>query len=263
MRDPHAGKYEELTSSRQRGGGGWQPQPLLYPLEHGVRLVQLPIIFPNIGGPAVSRSCLPSAEFRDCVQNPELTPPSPVLSSRHRRLPVTLRQPSVGAWPNYYLALQELLCRHPDADAVMIVQDDACCYDRENLREYLDQWLWPSDPPGLVSLYCSSAYTSEQTGWQPMAGAWIWGALAFVFPRERAIQFVTDREVIAHRWTAGGLRLIDEVIGKWAQREGVPIHFPTPSLVQHLGTTSTIWPGLPSAGYRRADWFAGNAEREP
>ena len=30
--DPHAGKYGELTPLRQRGGGGWHPQPLLYPL---------------------------------------------------------------------------------------------------------------------------------------------------------------------------------------------------------------------------------------
>ena len=32
VRDPHAGKYEETTSLRQRGGSGWQPQPPLYPL---------------------------------------------------------------------------------------------------------------------------------------------------------------------------------------------------------------------------------------
>jgi hypothetical protein len=187
---------------------------------------------------------------------------APALPAHHGHLPVTLRQPAVGAWPNFYLALQELLCRHPDADALMIVQDDACFYDRENLREYLEQLLWPSDPPGLVSLYCSSAYTNEHRGWHAMSEEWVWGALAFVFPRERAMQFVTDPGVIGHRWKTGGLKLIDEVIGKWALREHVPIHFPTPSLVQHLGVTSTIWPGVASAGYRRADWFAGSGERE-
>ncbi len=32
----HAGKYEELTSLRQRGGGGWQSgQPPPYPLSEG------------------------------------------------------------------------------------------------------------------------------------------------------------------------------------------------------------------------------------
>ena len=185
---------------------------------------------------------------------------APVLASRHRQLPVTLRQPSVGAWPNYYLALQELLCRHPDAEAFMMVQDDACFYDRENLRDYLERVLWPCDPPGLISLYCSSAYTNELSGWHQIDNEWVWGALAFVFPRKRLRQFLTDTQVIAHRWKSNGLRLIDEVIGKWALREEVPIHFPTPSLVQHLGITSTIWPGVPSTGFRRADWFAGSNE---
>lgn len=185
----------------------------------------------------------------------------PALADRHRHLPVTLHQPSVGAWPNYYLALQELLCRYPNADALMIVQDDACFYDRECLRTYLDRMLWPTDPPGLLSLYCSSAYTNEHAGWYEITEEWVWGALAFVFPRERACQFVTDPGVIAHRWRTGGLRLIDEAIGKWALRENIPIHYPTPSLVQHLGVTSTLWPGGASAGFRRADWFAGNPER--
>jgi hypothetical protein len=182
------------------------------------------------------------------------------LSLRHAHLPVSLRQPSVGAWPNYYLALSELLCRHPDADALMVVQDDACFYDRESLREYLERTLWPTDPPGLVSLYCSSAYTHEESGWHQMEGEWVWGALAFIFPREKAIQFVTDEQAIAHRYSTGGLKLIDEVIGKWAVRTGTPIHYPTPSMVQHLGVTSTLWPGVPSAGYRRADRFAGSLE---
>ena len=180
------------------------------------------------------------------------------VSERFALLPVTLRRPSIGAWPNYYLALLELLSRHPDADVVMIVQDDACFYDRENLRAYLEQSLWPSEPPGIVSLYCSSAYTRAEPGWHAMEDVWNWGALAFVFPRARALQFVTDPEVVRHRWTTGGLKLVDEVVGKWALRAGVPIHYPTPSLVQHLGTTSTLWPGVPSAGFRRADAFAGD-----
>ncbi len=182
------------------------------------------------------------------------------LASRHRQLPVTLRRPAVGAWPNYYLALQELVCRHPDADAFMIVQDDVRFYDQECLREYLDSVLWPSDPPGVVSLYCSSAYTNEHPGWHAISEEWVWGALAFVFPLERAREFLADPGVIAHRWRSSGLKLIDEAIGKWALRQNVPIHFPTPSLVQHMGVTSTIWPGGTSDGFRRADWFAGDGE---
>lgn len=39
------------------------------------------------------------------------------IPARYSHLPVTLREPRVGAWPNYYLALAELLMREPDADA--------------------------------------------------------------------------------------------------------------------------------------------------
>ena len=95
----------------------------------------------------------------------------------------------------------------------MMVQDDACFYDRENLRDYLERVLWPCDPPGLISLYCSSAYTNELSGWHQIDNEWVWGALAFVFPRKRLRQFLTDTQVIAHRWKSNGLRLIDE--GDW------------------------------------------------
>ena len=33
---------------------------------------------------------------------------------------------------------------------------------------------------------------------------------------------------------------VDDVIGMWAERSDVPIWYPTPSLVQHIGETSTI-----------------------
>jgi hypothetical protein len=64
--------------------------------------------------------------------------------------------------------------------------------------------------------------------------------------------------VIEHRRTDRGLRFIDDVIGEWAERNLVPIWYPTPSLVQHIGETSTVWPGVPAAGFRRADFFAGD-----
>ena len=171
---------------------------------------------------------------------------------------VSLRAPGIGAWPNYYLTLLELVLSEPDADAIMVVQDDAKFYDRENVREYLDSIVWPSEPPGIVSLYCSAAYTRPTPGWAAFDTCWEWGALAFVFPAELARRFVCDPEVIQHRWTDRGLRFIDDVIGEWAQRNAIPIWYPSPSLVQHFGETSTVWPGVPAAGYRRADSFAGD-----
>lgn len=172
-------------------------------------------------------------------------------------LPVTLRDPAVGAWPNYYLALMELLQREPDADALMVVQDDAVFYDRVYLKDCLDQVLWLADPPGLVSLYCSSAYTMTQSGWHRCAERWNWGALAIVFPRALAVRFLTDEQALEHRWQPYGDRYIDDVIGDFCIRHDIPIHYPCPSLVQHIGESSTLWPGVTATGYRRASQFAG------
>jgi hypothetical protein len=184
------------------------------------------------------------------------------VPERFSNLPITFRETKVGAWPNYYLALMELLMRDPEADAFMLVQDDAIFYDRQDLRAYLERILWPADPMGLVSLYCPKPYTRPKAGWHKRKGRWRWGALAFVFPRKLAKRFVCDPIVLEHRWSGPkqGLVIIDYVIGAWASRHKVTIHYPCPSLVQHIGNTSTLWPHERAADIRRADWFAGDAE---
>jgi len=184
------------------------------------------------------------------------------IPERFADLPLTFRESKIGAWPNYYLALMELLMRDPEADAFMLVQDDAIFYDRQDLRAHLEQVLWPADPVGLVSLYCSKAYTQRKPGWHKKKGRWAWGALAFIFPRELAKRFVCDPIVLDHRWSGpkSGLVIIDFVIGAWASRHNVAIYYPCPSLVQHIGDTSTLWPHERAANIRRADRFAGEME---
>jgi hypothetical protein len=179
-------------------------------------------------------------------------------------LPRTDRSPRVGAWPNYYLALAEMLMREPEADAYMLVQDDTL-FAGFDVRDYLERILWPGRRPGVVSLFCSQAYTQDTPGWTPFRGAWIWCALAFVFPRETAQRFLSDPDVVLHRWsqTRNGLADIDYRVGQWAAARDVPIQYPTPSLVQHIGEVSALWTGARLLGERRAGWFAGRAGREP
>jgi hypothetical protein len=184
------------------------------------------------------------------------------VAGRFADLPVSLREDKLGAWPNYYLALAELLMREPEADAFLLVQDDVVLYDRHDLRAYLEQVLWPADPVGAVSLFCSSAYTRPQPGWHRLATPWVWGAQAFIFSRESAKRFIADPLVLEHRWSHHyrGLANIDIVIGQWAFRHGLPVYYPTPSLAQHVGDTSTLWPDARIDGYRRADQFAGDLD---
>jgi hypothetical protein len=182
------------------------------------------------------------------------------IAERFAGLPVSLREGKLGAWPNYYLTLAELLMREPEADAFLLVQDDVVLYDRQNLREYLEEALWPADPVGAVSLFCSSAYTRAVPGWYAAEGAWVWGAQAFVYPRESAKRFIADPLVLEHRWSHRhrGLANIDIVIGQWAARHGLPVCHPSPSLAQHVGDTSTLWTEARIDGHRQADQFAGD-----
>lgn len=183
------------------------------------------------------------------------------VPERFGHLPGTLRNPAVGAWPNHYLALFELTLRQPDADAYIILQDDAVIYDGENVREYLEQALWPRGAAGVASLYCAEPDTASSFGWHRQRKAWVWGALAFVFSRAAAQKYLRDWRVCQHRWgprgswAHGGLTLVDVVIGLWARRRRIPVWFPTPSLVQHIGETSTLYPSNVADGSRAASVF--------
>jgi hypothetical protein len=185
------------------------------------------------------------------------------IPERFAGLPGVLREPHVGCWPNYYLALAELLMRHPEADAYLLAEDDALFYDGEVLREHLEEMLWPDRRPCLVSLYCPSLNSARSFGWHSLRPGWSLGALAFIFPRCLAQGFLLDQGVCDHRWgrwqeSDGGLAHSDIVIGLWAQRQRVRIWYPTPSLVQHIGVTSTLALYLQATGERRADCWIGD-----
>jgi hypothetical protein len=160
-------------------------------------------------------------------------------------LPTTIREELVGAWPNYYLSLIELLMREPLADAYMLVQDDAVFYCEENIREYLEQILWPGNAPGIVSLYCATPDARDERGWFSYDGVWKYGAVAFIFPREIAQRLVIAPTVFGHRWSAAGDSCvgIPDVLATWADASGIPFYYCSPSLVQHVGQTSSIWLG--------------------
>lgn len=186
------------------------------------------------------------------------------LPARFSSLAQSIRQPRLGAWPNYYLSLAELTLRQPDADAYMILQDDALLVQHPGLRQYLEGVLWPGDRPGIVSLYCAREYTQANPGWYALPMQWFWGALAFIFPAELARRFLADPEVIEHRRRKqDGLVAIDVLVGRFAHRHNIPVSFPTPSLVQHIGQVSTLWQTARATGTRRAGRFAGDPELPP
>jgi hypothetical protein len=184
------------------------------------------------------------------------------VPERFLDLPGTFRDEQLGAWPNYYLALVELLMRHPHADAYMILQDDVLLFDRENLRAYLEEVLWPASSTVLVSLYCSLADSRPESGWYRRRRGWVAGAHAFLFPPQLAKAFVTDQSVFAHRWASDPEwgRCVGDLIDNWTRDRRLDVWFTTPSLAQHIGDTSTLWPNARAVGGRRADRYAGDMD---
>jgi hypothetical protein len=185
-----------------------------------------------------------------------------VLPPAAHGLPVTRRDPRIGAWPSYYLALAELIMRAPHADAYLLVQDDVLFYRHTGLRRYVESILWPGKRPGLVSLFCSRAYTQPVAGWHVLTEPLVWGGQAIIFPHDAALAFLGDAQVLLHRLAPepDGLANIDGLIGQWACRTRTSVSVPTPSLAQHIGQVSALWPEARAFGNRRADQFAGDRD---
>lgn len=175
-------------------------------------------------------------------------------------LPRSQQIPALGVRQSYYRALVKLLEAYPDADTLLLVQDDAWWPPHLPVREYLESCLWPGSQPGLVSAWCSSDDTQPSAGWFATQRPWRFGAVAFIYPREFAERFIHDPLIqqacaVPPGTRSGGLSML---IGDWAARSQIPIVFPTPSLVQHLGDVSTIYESSRAVGVRYASRFLGD-----
>lgn len=188
-------------------------------------------------------------------------PESPIPDEM-KHLPITQRTDKAGCWQNFYLGLQELFTREPDADAYMLAQDDVIFYPgdaSENLRQYLERSLWPADDGAAVSIYCGALY-HRKPGWHQLDGEWLWGACAFIWPRESLKSFLGTT---AQQWSAlKRERMVDVCMGRWHTQQGKKTWYCSPSLTQHIGDTSTIWgPDNKAVGRRAARLFMGNLIR--
>lgn len=178
------------------------------------------------------------------------------------------RRQTLGAFGNWWLGLSELFQSDPTADSYAMLQDDveAAGVDirGESMRAYLDRALWP-EGCDVVSLFCSEEYSQALPGWYPQRLPWVYGALGFVWRASAALDFL--------KWSAGWAveskkygfsypnnHNTDVCVGRWAVETRRHVWFPFPSLLQHTGDHSTIWPPGhgDNVGRRRAGQFAGD-----
>lgn len=180
-------------------------------------------------------------------------PESPIPDDL-RNLPITQREKTLRAWPNFYYGLIELMDRYPAADAYLMAQDDVEFWTGEDgltLREFLERSLWPSDDVGAVSIYCSAAYHKGTAGWYALDRSWVWGAQCFIFPRASLAHFLSTT---ARQWTeAGETHKVDVAVGKWASAHKRPMWYCSPSLCKHIGKTTTVWDKPQALAGRRSE----------
>lgn len=179
------------------------------------------------------------------------------VDTDYNHLSHTSRPTSIGAWPAWCEALRELLSADPSADVIAVFQDDSLLPGLTVLKDYINSVLWPGDGQCIISLYTSTDDMVAENIWRPLPGVWKYGAVALVFPPDIARQLLASAdsgELDFVQGTAG----IDSRIGVWADRMGISIWHPSPSLIQHIGQVSSVWKQSRAVGLRRANRFLGS-----
>ena len=158
---------------------------------------------------------------------------------------ITFRNPKIGAYGNWILALAELYIRDPLADRFAVFQDDliAC----KGLKEYLSKCPYP--PKGYWNLY---TFPSNQKLAPPVDG---WyesnqfgrGAVGLVFNREAVTIILGDQTTIAKpqdqnlvNGVPRGTKSIDGAVVTAMHNHGFKEFVHNPSLLQHTGELSAI-----------------------
>lgn len=150
------------------------------------------------------------------------------------RYAVTRRSPAVGAFGNWWLALQELVQRNPEAKWYAIFQDDVilCRHAREQAERMAQG--------GVLSLYQSAHHKSDRTQAFNRGSEFV-GALALVIPQPIAHKMASSGFGIEHRKRKDrGTDYIDGGVGQWCRTNDVRLLVHGPSLAQHIGSTSTL-----------------------
>lgn len=179
---------------------------------------------------------------------------------------VVRRMKPFGDWTNWATGLFELLLREPNADYFLMSEDDVL-YNRDS-KKYLEASFSCLGNFGSLSLYTPSKYQkSKFRGWHnECRGVETWSTQTVIMSKESVIKFFSFEDTLRHRfqdifhapevkWGVSGdpkNSVKDAVIGNWAKKNNLPVYFHTPSLAQHIGTTSTI-----DASFHQSEDFVG------
>lgn len=164
--------------------------------------------------------------------------------------PVAVRTTRRGIWRNYVDTLRQLLAAHPDAQAIMVLQDDVVLC--QGVREFLEHDLWPGLSPGMVSIYSPEEREAGGLPGVDRRTSGVIGLCAAIYPRHVAERLAQSQ--FAHDWRgvhAQGAhepdplkkKAIDTGVCETLKAWGLPVYHYRPSLAQHIADVSSIGHG--------------------
>ena len=141
-----------------------------------------------------------------------------------------------GSWPNLRRALQGRFEARPDAEAIVVFQDDVRV--ARGLRGWLNDALWPApvETIGVVSLYTATP-NHLRPGWFTLDDLPVYrpyGALAFCFPRHAVELLLQKPANLAFKCGS------DTSVATFCRNNKLSYWLHSPSLVEHVGEVSSI-----------------------
>tara|TARA_R110002020_G_scaffold376130_3_gene587321 strand:+ start:39500 stop:41194 length:1695 start_codon:yes stop_codon:yes gene_type:complete len=152
---------------------------------------------------------------------------------------ITTHSPAIRTVGNWVAALWELYIKNPDADRYAIFQDD--CVVSLSLRKYLEACPYVTN--SYLNLYTfpdnQELCPKNHKGWYKSNQKGL-GAVALVFENRSAVSILKSPKIIDKPKSDRGYKNIDGAISDSANSIGMVELVHNPSLVQHIGETTTI-----------------------
>lgn len=146
------------------------------------------------------------------------------------------RDRPIGAFSNWWTALNEIYMREPRADYYLLAEDDVVFC--RSAREHVES-IEPPENAGVLSLYAAAGSEGERVGFSRVVGGKAgFGALAYVWTREMMLKILSDKTFAHHRANSRklyGNKHQDEAVARFCRARGLFYMVHTPSLCQHIG----------------------------
>ena len=141
----------------------------------------------------------------------------------------------LGAWPNWFRGLKNLVAANPNEPWYGMFQDDILFAPNTRINTV----EFPADA-AICSLFYPEYYAKiAKRGWTKVEDPSLWAAQALILSNDAANSILKSQIV----WSLRGTKQVDNRLGLWANKTGGKVYYYYPSLCEHIGETSTLWEG--------------------